>query len=497
MNLNSWRLYRDICVRGSSDIIILVLNLLILPVVTKKLGDTGFGVYSQIMVTVAFVTPLLLFRFNTACVRYFPHIMNDISELKNKFFIIMILLVGVTLLFVFTIYFKKDFFSTITFGTNKYASLINYILIFIFVRVTGTYVSDFFRAINKSNYSSIFEAMRFLFILLLVLLTLQEWHLGIKGLLISYIVAEIILVAIFFAIIWLKFLQPATPIVFSLAGLRPYLKYSTPLVAYSVLIWVNDCSDRYLITHLIGIKQAGVYSLAYTLTKYALFLQSSIAFVIFPHISCLWIQGERGQVKLFLEKGQNLFLFMAIPIVAGLTFLSPHLIRFIAGEEFLVSRNIIFMIALGYLCCGIYQIHSYIIDLSQKTIWFLIVLAISSLVNIILNLLLIPKIGISGAAFSTFITYFVQAVIVYAIARNLINIIIDINIFYILKCIMASIIMLLIINYIHIKGGILSLIFSIFIGAVTYMLFMTLASFRLVRNVLRTAVYQFINLRKV
>ena len=56
-----------------------------------------------------------------------------------------------------------------------------------------------------------------------------------------------------------------------------YLKYSFPLIPYSALVWVNHAGDRYLITHMIGLKEAGIYFVAYAVASLAFFLRATMA----------------------------------------------------------------------------------------------------------------------------------------------------------------------------------------------------------------------------
>jgi len=225
-----------------------------------------------------------------------------------------------------------------------------------------------------------------------------------------------------------------------------------------------------MITHFLGLKQTGIYACSYNIIGKAFIIYTVIAYVIYPHISSLWAKGSSGQVKYLLEKGGNIFLFFAIPITAGLTFLSRPIITLIAGADFLVDPLLIFSICLGHIFLGMYVIYSYIIDLSQKTYIALFILIITALLNVALNLFLIPSWGIMGAAIATLLTYTIQVTIIFFLSRKLININIDLDLFFIFKCVIASLVMVLVLNQIHITNDIPYVFISVVIGALVYFL---------------------------
>lgn len=487
MTPSSKRLYQDIIIRALSDFFVLVFNLLILRIMTKNLGTSGYGAFSQIMATVGFLTPLLLLRMDTACVRFFPSILNNKSEIKKKFLSLFLLIIIVVIVVSsIAVLFKKQV-SIITFGSDSYLYLINLMFLFVFLRVTGTYLNNFYRALNKTRYSSLFEVIRFFLVSVFLFITLQKMNLGLKGFLISFILSEAILVLILILLIFSQHLKGVKGGI-DYSGISPYFRYSIPLIPYSVFVWINELGDRYLITHLLGLNEAGIYSVAYTISKYAFILQSAISFVIYPYVSQLWARREYLQVKSFLERGQNLFLFYAIPVAFGLTILGPEIIKVFAGEGFLVDRQLILLIAIGYIFLGLFQINGYIIDLSQKTFLFLIVLIITATVNIGLNLFLIPLIGIKGAAISTFVTYLIQSTIIMILSPTLVNFRIGFNFGFLLKCLVGSIIMAFIIGLIRFDNKIVYLTVSLFTGSTLYIIIMYFFTNRFYGYDIRSAV---------
>jgi len=463
-------LYRDIFIRAGSDFIVSAFGLVTMPIIAKSLGVVGYGIYRQIIATCALVMPVLSLRLETASVRYFPAILNNKFELKRQFVSMLVLIWAIMIAFIGVAVVNKSMLSRLVFGTERYMDLIGLVTIFIFFRVSSEFVKNFYRAINKTNYASLFDVLRVFLYVSFLFIALCKMKMGMKGLLLSHILVEVVLITATSLTIFATYLRNI-PTCLSYSWLRTYLKYSLPLVAYSVLVWVNDAGDRYLITHMIGLKETGIYSVSYIIAKLPFFLQPAISYVIFPYISQMWFKGETSNIKSFLQKCQTLFLFQAIPITLGLTVLSPYLIRVLAGEEFFMDRTLILLIAIGHIFLGIYQINGYVIDLSQKTVWFLIVLMVTGGVNIGLNLILIPLFGIKGAALATLVAYALQAAILLFLSPRLVSFRIGFDLSFVLKCTLAAIIMAVFVNFLNV-GNLMHIILGVLFGSSTYMLIM-------------------------
>ncbi|HSR35632.1 MAG TPA: polysaccharide biosynthesis C-terminal domain-containing protein, partial [Desulfurivibrionaceae bacterium] len=168
------------------------------------------------------------------------------------------------------------------------------------------------------------------------------------------------------------------------------------------------------------------------------------------------------------EQGQNLFLYFAVPITAGLVLLAPDLLPLLAGTDFLVERTLIAWIALGHLCLGIYSINSYLIDLSQRTGLFLIILLCAAGLNLALNALLIPRLGLPGAAMATFAAYALQATLLWSVTKRLVGFRLAWHPSWLLRCLAAAGLMSLLLRLLPAPTTLWQTISLILAGALCY-----------------------------
>jgi O-antigen/teichoic acid export membrane protein len=190
-----------------------------------------------------------------------------------------------------------------------------------------------------------------------------------------------------------------------------------------------------------------------------------ISFVLLPIVAKYWDDGERLKVKKYLEYSTKIFLVLAIPASVGLYVLSKPLLQLLTTSEFVVGGVLTFLVALGYIFLGVFQINTLIILLVEKTKYRPLITGIAGVINIVLNIILIPQIGIMGAAVATLISYMVIALIVSLWARNVVNYSMDY--IFLAKVIVSSTVMALIIQYL-VFPTIFGIILVLVVGLAVY-----------------------------
>jgi len=174
------------------------------------------------------------------------------------------------------------------------------------------------------------------------------------------------------------------------------------------MLVINQYADRYFITHILGLEEAGRYSFLYSMIAAAFLFGTSISYVVLPHIARRWEAGDSEGVEKIFRTTQCVYLGISIPATAGLLLLAKPLTVAFAGSGYLLDNWSIFGIVVGHQLLGMCTVYGIAIDLSKRTGLYLQVLSISASCNIILNAILVPLTGVAGAALSTALTYLLQ-----------------------------------------------------------------------------------------
>jgi O-antigen/teichoic acid export membrane protein len=260
--------------------------------------------------------------------------------------------------------------------------------------------------------------------------------------------------------------------------LKPYLLFSLPLIPAALSCWVVEISDRYVIAYFLGVASVGIYSAAYGLGTMIGMFMSPLGITLVPTMFKLYENNKIEELKKHLNYSLKVYLMFAIPSLFGLSVLSKSLLLLsksllltFTTSEYVSAYLIVPIAALGtifYVGGGTIAI---ILQVLKKTKIFAVVGGTGAVINLILNIILIPIIGILGAAISTLITFLFMGTVGSILSFRAIPFYIDIK--FIAKSIIASIPMAFVVWKLNPYGAVYILI-SVGIAAVTYFGVLTL-----------------------
>ena len=320
-----------------------------------------------------------------------------------------------------------------------------------------------FRQIKKFSYLTLFEAFGKLFFILILL----KMGYGLLGVIVATLLVQIFI----FLISLLVIISQIGFVIPRFTYIKEYLQFSLPLTPNALIRWVTESSDRYLVTYFLGLGQVGVYSAACSIGNLIQLFVSPLQLILLPELSKLFDEDKIDQVRIYMSHSLRYFLLITIPAVFGLSALAKPLLGIFTTQDFLSGWLVIPIIALSGLLAGIFQIFvniMFLVKETKSTTYINIVAAVS---NVLLNLLLIPSIGIIGAALSTLISYFLMIVLCIWISMK--HFVFDFYFYDIAKSIFSSMAM-----YLFVSRFIVSNIYELFgvaaMGALVYIFVMFL-----------------------
>lgn len=186
--------------------------------------------------------------------------------------------------------------------------------------------------------------------------------------------------------------------------MKELLKDSWPLILSGIAVALYMRIDQVMIGNMLGDEELGVYSVAVKLSEAWLFLPMVIAASVFPAI----LKAKKKSKELYLARIQKLydfFTWFTIPVAVFVLFLSPYIIKILFGEEYLLASSalIILIFSGTFSFLGVAS-SKYLVAENLTRISFYRTL-VGVVVNVILNLILIPHYGIIGSAIATLVSY--------------------------------------------------------------------------------------------
>ena len=189
------------------------------------------------------------------------------------------------------------------------------------------------------------------------------------------------------------------------------LKYSWPLAISGIVISIYMKIDQVMIKEMLGKTSTGHYAAAVKISEAWYFVPIAINSSLFPAI----INAKKRSLKEFYDRLKILYSFMLLSAVAisiPTTIYSKYIINLLYKEQFdQASTVLMFHIWAGVLV-SLGVVTSSIVIANNKQNNALISTSIGAISNIILNLLMIPRFGIIGAAFTTMLSQIISGLIV-------------------------------------------------------------------------------------
>ncbi len=184
---------------------------------------------------------------------------------------------------------------------------------------------------------------------------------------------------------------------------KSILKLSTPMMISSSFLFISSWTDTFMLGAMVSKAELGVYNVAFKLASLALIIIATVNTVLAPKISSLFSNQNIKEIGVEVHKATKLITYVALPLVLFLIlFRKPILGLF--GDEFVLGEMTLVIISLGMLFNAMSGSVAQVLNMTNHQKQFRNFTIFSALTNILLNYILIPKMGIEGAAIASLIS---------------------------------------------------------------------------------------------
>lgn len=212
------------------------------------------------------------------------------------------------------------------------------------------------------------------------------------------------------------------------------LKDSWPLILSGIAISIYMKIDQVMIKNMLDAKAVGNYAVAVRISELWYFIPIAITGSLFPAI----VNAKKISEKLYYERLQKLYdlmTWLAIGIALPIMLLSNNIVKLLFGIQYQQAAGVlrIHVWATVFVFLGV-ATGKYLVVENYTKISFLKSIT-GAIVNVILNIILIPKFKINGAAIATVISYFVSVFLIILLPKTYENSILMLKSFSPLGCI--------------------------------------------------------------
>jgi O-antigen/teichoic acid export membrane protein len=443
---------------GITNILVALSSLILLPIMSKNFSASDYGIYVQVIATIGLIPNITTLGLPYTMVRFLSA-ETDKNKIKEGFYSMTSIIVFSSLIMsIIFIVFSKEIASALFNGNTNLCIMMAVIL---FIVCINSPLLNYFRTFNQiKKYSIFFLIQTYLGLFFLSYFALNGFSLNItiSGLLIANII--IFFIMIFFIISDIGFVVP------KFKDIKDYLSFGLPIIPSNLSYWIVDSSDRYVIGILLGTASVAYYAPGYTL-GYIIALMVGPFLLLLPSILPKFYENNNmKKVEIYIKYSLKYFLLIAIPSAVGLSILSKPLLMILTTPEIALNGYFITpFITLGAIFYGIYSIISNIIILEKRTKIIGMIWIIAAVMNLILNIILVPYFGILVAAIDTLIAYGSAVILTIIFSHKFFKF--NFNPGFIMKSVGASIVMGLVIILIN-PSSILEILTTVIISVCIY-----------------------------
>ena len=398
------RFLKDLVVYGFGESLKKLITFLLLPFYTRAITPDEYGVLNTLTTFLMLIVAVVNCGLDSASAYYYFNT-DDEKGKRELLFTVFILRVITAIPALLLAYFSKQI-SQKLFGTPDYSWAVFFTCISIPVTLLLKEQSNIYRFIREGWKYNFFGVLKSLLGISAGILLVVVMRKSVAGAQAATLISSFIVVSLSFVL----FNRKRYIYKFSRFHAKQLLSFGFPLLWSSIAVWIFNSSDRLFLLHYKSLEDIGFYSVGATISQVILLInmafQLSYGVIIFSTYSQDKDPNKMHTKETAIEL-YNIYLFISIPIAAGIVIFSTFIIPVITTAEYLMSVYAIPFLLFSKIAAHSYEMMGQGIEFSKKTWHYLWITILTAGINISLNFIFIPKFGFIGAAFTTLISMLV------------------------------------------------------------------------------------------
>ena len=371
-----------------ANMMIKAINFFLLPLYTKYLTPTELGISDAITNVTAILLPILMLGLDSAFSAFYFD--ERTEEHKRKVFntsLVTLIIAGIVPILVAVALITISFNLWYT-PYALYARMENRMFLFAMVNVSASLL------MIGSN-----------------IVFVSVMHLGAFALILSSAIVQL-----FQMLAYLVFM----PKLFKYQEydkqlLNQMLKYSIPIIPTAIAAWFLNLSDRYIILHYFSAAEVGIYGIGARFSS----VLSILSNAVFTAYTTFAFDKKDDEDAKYQYKRVLGFYYMILMITCiFVTMWGKEIIALMSNSAYGAAYLLLPGLLFGQVMYGVSVIVGYGLSFEKKTNYIFAANVIGAVLNIVLNFAFIPSFGVEAAAYTTYVGYFVMAILLYVFAQK-------------------------------------------------------------------------------
>jgi len=410
---NIFRLFKTSFVYIVATVISRFITFALLPVFTNFLTAEEFGIFSLIIAFISFVAVLVPVGTDSALLNYY---IKFPEQKKSYFSVAYFMTLFNLLLFSLLFFLLRKFIMRFVIPDENFFTVF-LVLLLVVIEVLNIFPRLIFRAENKAILFFLVSVIHSIFMFTLCYLFVAKSNMGVRGIILGFLLSDVT-VFIFTLPSVFKNIHFRIPI----EVVKKIITFSFPFAVSAVFGMLLEVSDRFILKFLSDLKAVGLYSAGYRVGSLMNILVIGFNLAWYPYfLNIINKEDAKRRLSNTVTIVITVFLYLWFLIYLWIAdFLKIRVFGvYLMGGDYWPAISIIPVIALGYIFLLFYNLQIPGIFQLEKTKYVPIAYGVATTINIILNIILIPILGYSGAAISTCISYFVLSFVIYIVNNKI------------------------------------------------------------------------------
>lgn len=407
-------LTKDTAIYGISTVVGRFLTFLLVPFYTHVINRADYGISSNIYAYLAFISFIYIYGMDTAYQKYAAN--ADEKEKKTLFSTPFIFVVFTAVIFSLILFFARGAMNSLMEVTDKYNHLIYYMILIMFLDAIALTPFANLRLERKAKKFALIKIAYIFLQLILNIILIYYLRMGIEAIFISNLASSTLTLIMLIP-------EIKRHLVFKIdkETLHKMLRFGLPYLPASIGSIIVQVIDRPLVLAYTNRETLGVYQANYKLGTLMMLIVAMFQFAWQPF---LLTNAKEKNAKEIFAKVLTLFLIGASAVWIIITLFVDNLVKLrmfgftFFGKDYQQGWEIVSIILLAYMFHGMYVNFTAGIYIEDKNKFLPIITGAGALINVVVNILLIPVWGMMGAAIATLAAYMLMAGLIFILAQK-------------------------------------------------------------------------------
>ncbi|WP_343750536.1 lipopolysaccharide biosynthesis protein [Lentibacillus halophilus] len=385
-----------------------LIGFIMLPIYTQYLSPDEYAIMTTVQTLVGMLEVFIILSLKSALTRFYYDFLEDLKKQKEYLgSIFMFVFLFSTVLSLISLFLYKPI-GSLLFNSIPIKPYYFYLIILAWISGLFSLPMALYRAQEKAGTFVSANVIKAFFTMLLTGYLIVGEGMGAESALLSQITISFIVTAIVY-IFQLKNIK----LNWNKTFIKESLLFSLPMIPHVASGWIISSSDRVILEKFISLDNLGVYSLAAQVSMVLAIFYTSVNNAFVPRYTRLRKEGQETDGNKLLK------VFLMVILIFGLVSIpiSMFAVRVITSEEYYGAIILLPALLIGHMIKGFYYMPVAKLVYAKKTGAIARSSTIAAVVNIIINFVVIPYIGVYGAIVSTIMAELVRYLLISRASR--------------------------------------------------------------------------------